>query len=66
MLLNINRTKKGGENISNKKLKTGEKAPESGQYRVIGENREVTMVKGNKLPPSKSEYRLVDKTKHKK
>lgn len=54
-------------------LKPGEKAPKSGQYERIGPrggrtNQEVTVVKGEPLPPTprKGEtYEIVDKTKHK-
>lgn len=53
-------------------LKPGEKAPASGQYQEIGprggEGREVTTVKGEKMPPSTksgSTYRLVDPSKNK-
>lgn len=49
--------------------KCGEICPISGQYKVRGENREITMIKGNKFPPSPNRtdisYILVDKTKHK-
>lgn len=51
----------------NKKLNPGTPAPESGQYRVVGENREITAVKGKSLPPGRkpgTKYVLVDKTKH--
>lgn len=55
------------------KLKSGQKTPVSGQYKVIGprggnKGREVTSTKGNTLPPSKpgERYILVDKTLHKK
>jgi hypothetical protein len=55
-------------------LKPGEKAPESGQYERIGPrggktNQEVTVVKGEPLPPTpkpNQTYVIVDKTKHKK
>lgn len=53
-------------------LKPGETAPASGQYHEIGprggKGREVTTVKGEKLPPSTksgSTYRLVDPSKNK-
>ncbi|MBE3570848.1 MAG: YjzC family protein [Bacillales bacterium] len=59
--------------MSDDLLKPGEIAPESGQYEVVGprggsKNREVTSVKGKKLPPTQNpneKYRLVDPTKHK-
>lgn len=50
-----------------KKLSPGDIAPESGQYRVVGENREITAVKGKPLPPGRKKgtiYVLADKTKH--
>lgn len=54
----------------NKKFNTGQKCKISGQYKVKGENREITMVEGNTFPPSSSRgsatYTLVDSTKHKK
>ena len=50
----------------------GEKAPASGQYQEIGPRggagREVTSIKGKRLPPSTrtgSTYRLVDPSKNK-
>lgn len=53
-------------------LKPGEKAPASGQYQEIGprggKGREVTTVKGEKMPPSTkpgSTYNLVDPSKNK-
>lgn len=60
---------KGGEHIAkqNKKLNPGTPAPESGQYKVVGESREITAVKGKSLPPGRksgTKYVLVDKTKH--
>jgi len=50
-----------------KKLTPGTPAPESGQYKVVGENREITAVKNKPLPPGRkkgTKYVLVDKTKH--
>lgn len=50
-------------------LTPGTPAPASGQYKVVGERREVTAVKGNKLPPGPKKgvrYTLVDKTKSKR
>ncbi len=60
--------------MSKKTLKPGETAPVSGQYAVIGSRggetgREITGVKGKTLPPTpqpKQEYKLVDRTKHKR
>lgn len=54
--------------------KPGSKSPQSGQYEVVGprggsKGREVTSVKGDRLPPTKEpnqQYKLVDPTKHKK
>ena len=51
------------------KVRTGGIAPESGQYKPKGINREITLVKGAHVPPTPegvTEFRLVDKTKHKK
>lgn len=53
--------------------KPGERAERSGQYEIIGPKggktgREVTVVKGEPLPPTpkpNQTYILVDKTKHK-
>lgn len=53
-----------------KHYNNGQKCEISGQYKVKGENREITMVAGNTFPPSSSRgnatYTLVDSTKHKK
>jgi hypothetical protein len=54
------------------KFKPGEKAPASGQYERIGPRgaptgKEVTVVKGEPLPPTPKkgeEYKIVDRTKH--
>ena len=53
-------------------LKPGDQAPCSGQYQQIGprggKGREVTSVKGEKLPPTTakgSTYKLVDASKNK-
>lgn len=59
--------------MANKALKPGEFVPASGQYAVVGprggeRGREVTGVRGKRLPPTQrpgEKYRLVDKTKHK-
>jgi hypothetical protein len=51
-------------------VKTGERAPISGQYKPSGSKQEITMVKGKVVPPNitggKNSFTLVDKTKHKK
>ncbi len=50
------------------KIKTGGKAPKSGQYRVSGMKQEITLSKGERVPPYGRKARtfvLVDKTKHK-
>ena len=60
--------------MAQKLHKPGEKAPRSGQYEVTGprggsRGREVTAVKGERLPPTQvpgERYRLVDPTKHKR
>ncbi|MFN8658897.1 MAG: YjzC family protein [Candidatus Obscuribacterales bacterium] len=56
-----------------KKLKPGQTAPASGQYKVVGpkggdQKVEVTVVKGEPMPPTPKPgmgFELVDKTKHK-
>ena len=56
-----------------KSLKPGQTAPRSGQYAVIGprggdKGREVTVVKGEPMPPTQKSgqtYILVDPTKNK-
>lgn len=47
---------------------TGQKAPNSGQYKVSGTNREVTLSKGERVPPTPGHrgVNLVDRTKHKR
>jgi len=48
--------------------KTGMKAPVSGQYRPSGTKREITLSKGDRVPPNKGHrptFTLVDATKHK-
>jgi hypothetical protein len=55
-----------------KTLKPGQTAPRSGQYERIGPRgaptgKEVTVVKGEPLPPTPKpgeKYKLVDPTKH--
>lgn len=57
-----------------KPYKPGEKAPRSGQYEIVGprggrKGEERTVVKGEPLPPTpkpRQQYRLVDRTKHKR
>lgn len=53
-------------------LKPGQTAPRSGQYQQVGprggKGPEVTVVKGEPLPPTPAKrmtYKLVDATKHK-
>lgn len=51
------------------KIKTGQKAPVSGQYKPVGSKTEVTLVKGKTVPPISNgvtTFVLVDKTKHRK
>ena len=50
------------------KVKTGQKCPQSRQYKPRGSNTEVTLVQGKTVPPTSSgvtSFVLVDKTKHK-
>jgi hypothetical protein len=50
------------------KVKTGQKAPVSGQYKPVGSKTEVTFVQGKRVPPTVSgatSFTLVDQTKHK-
>lgn len=58
--------------MANRRFRPGEKAPASGQYRQIGprggKGDEVTVVKGEPLPPTPAKggtYQLVDPTKNK-
>jgi hypothetical protein len=58
--------------MSRKGLAPGNKAPASGQYQQIGpqggKGKEVTVVKGEPLPPTPTKgttYTLVDATKNK-
>ena len=47
---------------------TGEKAPVSGQYQPKGTKTEITLSKGDRVPPfhgKAKNFVLVDKTKHK-
>lgn len=51
------------------KVKTGGTTRTSGQYRVLGMKREITLSKGDRIPPYGGKAKvfvLVDKTKHKK
>jgi len=49
-------------------VRTGEIAPVSGEYRPSGSRNEVTMVKGNRVPPNnegvRQSFTLVHKAKH--
>lgn len=50
------------------KVKTGQIAPVSGQYKPLGSKNEITLVQGKRVPPSSTgatTFTLVDKTKHK-
>lgn len=54
--------------MSTKKYKPGEIAPTSGQYKNSSTKTEVTVVKGEPMPPTPGKgqnYTLVDPTKHK-
>lgn len=54
--------------MTKNKIKTGQKAPISGQYRSGRSKREITLAKGKKAPPydgSARRFTLIDKTKHK-
>lgn len=51
------------------KVRTGGTAPKSGQYQPSGTKREITLSKGERVPPYGGEakvFKLVDKTKHKR
>jgi hypothetical protein len=58
--------------MAEKLYKSGENAPKSGQYEIVGPRggktgAERTVVKGEPFPPtpqSGQQYRLVDPTKH--
>ena len=55
--------------MTKKTFKPGEKAPDSGQYQNTRTKNEVTVTRGEPLPPTPKKgdkYRLADKTKHKK
>lgn len=51
-------------------VRTGEKTPTSGQYRPSGAQTEITLSKGDRVPPNnqgkRQAFTLVDKTKHKR
>ena len=54
--------------MSNVKVKTGGTAEVSGQYRPVGTRHEITLSRGDRVPPYSKEAKtfvLVDKTKHK-
>lgn len=49
-------------------VKTGQRAPASGQYRPKGSKSEVTFIEGKRVPPTSfgaTEFKLIDQTKHK-
>jgi len=51
------------------KTKTGGTAPKSGQYQPAGTKKEITLSKGDRVPPYDGKaktFKLVDETKHKK
>ncbi len=57
---------------NHKELKPGQTAPKSGQYEQVGprggKGKEVTVTKGEPMPPTPSKgttYKLVDPTKNK-
>lgn len=52
-----------------KTLKPGQTAPKSGQYQNTTTRTEVTVTRGEPLPPTpkpQQSYKLVDETRHKK
>lgn len=54
--------------MPNVKVNTGGTAKVSGQYRPVGTRHEITLSKGDRVPPYSKEAKtfvLVDKTKHK-
>ena len=54
--------------MGTKTLTPGQIAPSSGQYRNNQTKTEVTVVRGERMPPTpkpRQHYTLVDKTKHK-
>lgn len=49
--------------------RTGEKAPASGQYQPAGTKQEITLSRGDRVPPYHGRAKtfvLVDRTKHKR
>lgn len=50
--------------------RTGAKTPVSGQYRPAGSRTEITLSKGDRVPPNNTgkqqRFTLVDKTKHRR
>lgn len=55
--------------MGTKRFRPGEIAKDSGQYKNTTTGTEVTVVKGEHLPPTPDKgqyYTLVDKTKHKR
>jgi hypothetical protein len=49
--------------------RTGERAPISGQYQPAGTKQEITLSRGDRVPPYHGRAKtfvLVDRTKHKK
>jgi hypothetical protein len=51
------------------RTKTGQIAPQSGQYRPAGTKLEITLSRGDRVPPYSRKAKtfiLVDRTKHKK
>lgn len=53
--------------MARKTFKPGEIAPTSGQYRIVGTQKERTVTKREPLPPTPQKgqsYRLSDSTKH--
>ncbi len=56
-------------NLMSKQLKPGMTAPRSGQYENTTTHREVTVTRGEPMPPTPARgqsYKLVDQTKHKR
>jgi hypothetical protein len=52
-----------------KQMKPGTTAPRSGQYQNTTTRREVTVTRGEPMPPTPAKgqsYKLVDPTKHKR
>ncbi len=54
--------------MANTKTRTGKTAPTSGQYSYNRGRHEITLSKGERVPPTRfgaTTFTLVDKTKHK-